>query len=54
MKSGQEYSLNVDNDEVDGADNAITVFVNCKIYGENNKVLGVVGVGIRISYLKDF
>ena len=25
--------MNVDNDEVNGADNAITVFVNCKIFG---------------------
>lgn len=53
LDSDKEYELVVDNDEVDGADNAITVFVNCKIFSEDHQVLGVVGVGIRISYLKD-
>lgn len=48
-----EYGLQVDNDEVDGADNAITVFVNCKVTDTSGRVLGVVGVGIRIDYLKD-
>lgn len=52
MDSSREYALDVDNDEVRGADNAITVFVNCKIKNEDGKVLGVVGVGIRISALK--
>lgn len=53
LKSDQEYSLKVDNDEVNGADDDITVFVNCKIYDRDRKtVLGVVGVGIRIEYLK--
>lgn len=54
MDSDLEYSMNVDNDEVDGSDNAITVFVNCKIPGQNGEVLGVVGVGIRNSYLNEF
>lgn len=54
MGSNLEYSMNVDNDEVDGSDNAITVFVNCKIPGRDGSVLGIVGVGIRNSYLKDF
>ena len=46
--------MNVDNDEVNGADNAITVFVNCKIFGPDEDFLGVVGVGMRVSYLKEF
>lgn len=54
MDSGLEYSMNVDNDEVDGSDNAITVFVNCKITNHNEEVLGIVGVGIRVDYLKEF
>ena len=54
MKSSRSYSMNVDNDEVDGSDNAITVFVNCKVKDGSGQVLGIVGVGIRISYLKDF
>lgn len=53
MDSDVEYSLNVDNDEVSGADNAITVFVNCKIEAPSGSVLGVVGVGIRIDYLQE-
>lgn len=54
LKDDLEYSMNVDNDEVNGADNAITVFVNCKIYGPDHDFLGVVGVGMRVSYLKEF
>lgn len=54
MEDDLEYSINVDNDEVNGSDNAITAFVNCKIPAQDGGVLGVVGVGIRDSYLKDF
>lgn len=54
LKDDLEYSMNVDNDEVDGAENAITVFVNCKIYGPGDEFLGVVGVGMRVNYLKEF
>lgn len=54
MDSGFGYSMNVDNDQVDGSDDAITVFVNCKVADSSGKILGIVGVGIRISYLKEF
>lgn len=53
LESDQEYFLNVDNDEVAGADNDITVFVNCKIIDADKNVLGVVGIGIRIDHLKE-
>ena len=53
MNSDQEYALHVDNDEVRGADNKITVFVNCKVKDSAGRVLGVVGVGIRIDSLKE-
>lgn len=53
MDSDMEYSLNVDNDEVEGAENEITVFVNCKVVDDGGAVVGVVGVGIRINYLKE-
>lgn len=53
LDSEDEYSLNVDNDEVNGADNKITTFVNCKIQGADGQTLGVVGVGIRMDYLKE-
>ncbi len=49
-----EYSMNVDNDEVNGSENAITVFINCKVYDQENELIGVIGVGIRVDYLKEF
>lgn len=54
LNSDLEYSMNVDNDEVAGSDNEITVFVNGKIYDQDKNVLGVVGVGIRVNDIKDF
>lgn len=53
LNSKKEYSLNVDNDEVAGAENEIAVFVNCKIMDNAGKSIGVVGVGIRTNYLKE-
>lgn len=53
LQNGEEYSLNVDNDEVVGADNKITLFVNCKIKNPQGQVIGVVGVGVNIDYLQD-
>lgn len=52
LDSTEEYSLKVDNDEVADAGNRITVFVNCKIKDANGKVLGIVGVGLRIDSLQ--
>lgn len=49
----QDIDLNVDNDEVAGADNQITVFVNCKVRDVDGGVLGIVGVGIRIDHLRE-
>lgn len=50
--SKEEYSMNVDNDEVAGAENEITVFVNCKIKDSSGNLLGAVGVGVRIDSLQ--
>lgn len=52
LASEQEYSLVIDNDEVEGAENEITVFINCKIYDEYQNTLGVVGVGIKLEHLQ--
>ena len=52
LGSDDEYGINVDNDEVEGAGNAITVFVNCKIHRNDGTLLGVVGVGVRIDSLQ--
>lgn len=48
----EDYGMQVDNDEVEGADNAITVFVNCKIKSNDGSLLGVVGVGVRINSMQ--
>lgn len=53
LSSSADYQMNVDNDEVSGADNEITVFVNCKVTDERGKVTGVVGVGVRFDHLKE-
>lgn len=53
LESGQKYSINVDNDEVQGAQNHITVFVNCKIPDSAGNTLGIVGVGMRIDNLQE-
>ena len=52
LDSGAEYTMNVDNDQVAGAENAVTVFVNCKIRDGDGGLLGVVGVGVRIDGLQ--
>lgn len=53
LESGLDYSMNVDNDEVEGAQNEVTVFVNCQIKDEHGAVMGVVGVGLRIGNLQE-
>lgn len=53
MDSDLDYNLNVDNDEVEGAENEITVFINCKVTDKSGTVIGVVGVGIRMGHLKE-
>lgn len=35
-----------------GADNKITVFINCNIYEDNGALLGTVGVGLQIDSLQ--
>ncbi|WP_455654903.1 sensor domain-containing diguanylate cyclase [Phascolarctobacterium sp.] len=52
LQSDEEYNLNIDNDEVAGAANKITLFVNCKIKNAAGQVIGVVGVGVNIDYIK--
>lgn len=50
LKSGEEYSLNIDNDEAQN--NEITIFINTRIQGPRDATLGVVGVGFRVDYLQ--
>ena len=49
----EEYSLQIDNDEVEQANNEITVFINCEIEGPDGTVMGVVGVGFDVNYIQD-
>lgn len=50
LKSGKSYDLDVDTDEA--GRNELTVFVNCRIQDEDGTLLGVVGVGVRMSQLQ--
>lgn len=52
LNGNEDYNLNVDNDEVEGAENEITVFINCKVTDNSGTVIGVVGVGIRLGQLR--
>ena len=47
VDSGLEYDLDVDSDEF--SQDAWTVFVNCRMNGDNGKMLGVCGVGVRMT-----
>ncbi|WKY48069.1 sensor domain-containing diguanylate cyclase [Eubacteriaceae bacterium ES3] len=51
MKQDNIYALDVDQDEANNQ--LLTVFINCKIYDENNQVIGVTGVGIEMNYLQN-
>ena len=51
VNSGRLYGLDVDTDEADH--NALTVFVNCRIDDDNGKLLGVLGVGMKMHRLQD-
>ena len=52
LDGDEELQMRVDNDEVAGADNQITLFINCKLLGKDGKALGAVGVGLRIDYIQ--
>lgn len=50
LESNEDYSLNVDNDEA--AHDDMTVFINCKVRDEQNQVMAVVGVGVKLESLQ--
>ncbi|MEG0742577.1 MAG: sensor domain-containing diguanylate cyclase [Clostridia bacterium] len=50
LRSEMLYDLDVDNDEA--AENELTVFVNCRINAADGTLLGVVGVGVKMSQLQ--
>lgn len=53
MENSKEYDLNIDNDEVQSANNEINLFINCKIFSPDGEVLGVVGVGFNIDTMQE-
>lgn len=53
LQSPEEYSLNIDNDEVKTAHNEINIFINAKILSPDGAVMGVVGVGFQVDTLQE-
>lgn len=53
LQNNEDYDLNIDNDEVNSANNDITVFVNCKVIDHSNQLLGIVGIGIRLEHISE-
>lgn len=52
LERDTEYSIQIDNDQVKGADNEVTIFINCRIVDEEGITIGVVGVGFRVDSLQ--
>ncbi|MEG2087941.1 MAG: diguanylate cyclase [Angelakisella sp.] len=50
VASGEPYDLDVDVDEANS--DQLTVFINCRITSDKGELMGVVGVGIRMSHLQ--
>ena len=50
LEAGEEYSLNIDNDEA--AKDEITVFINAKISDSQGNIMGIVGVGFKVDTLQ--
>lgn len=53
LEDPREYALNIDNDEVESANNNINVFINCKIYAPDGALMGIVGVGFGVTTLQE-
>ncbi|MEA4894638.1 MAG: sensor domain-containing diguanylate cyclase [Oscillospiraceae bacterium] len=49
--SGQEYDLEVDTNQA--SDNTITVFVNFRVEDNNGRLLGVIGVGLKVNIIEN-
>lgn len=53
LEDSREYSLNIDNDEVQLANNEINIFINCKIFSPEGEVMGIVGVGLGVDTMQE-
>lgn len=52
LKQEKDYGIQIDNDQVEGAGNEVTVFINCRITDQDGAAMGVVGVGFRVDSLQ--
>lgn len=52
LEDEKEYNLNIDNDEVQSANDEINFFINCKIFSPDGEVMGIVGVGLDIDTMQ--
>ena len=50
ITSGREYDLEVDTNEAN--DDNITVFVNFRIEDDEDSLLGIIGVGLQVSFIE--
>lgn len=48
----EEYNIVIDNDQVQGAENEVTVFINCRIKDSAGNTMGLVGVGFRVDSMQ--
>lgn len=51
INSGNEYDLEVDTNEANH--DSITVFVNFRVENDDGRLLGVIGVGLQVSFIED-
>ncbi len=49
--SGKDYVLDIDNDEA--SSNTLTVFINFRVIGDENRLLGVTGVGLQVDEIRE-
>lgn len=52
LNSGKQYELNIDANKEQSANRAITVFINSRVQDATGQTIGVIGIGIRVDYLK--
>lgn len=52
LERDTDFGIQIDNDQVEGAGNEVTVFINCRITETDGTVMGVVGVGFRVDSLQ--
>lgn len=52
IKSGKSYEVNIDNNKEIGGQQAITVYINCRVSDAAGKLAGVIGIGINVDYVR--